>query len=62
MLSSSPNTQQSNTAPLCVCLQYVGDNGPCPVHGKAPAPQPVVYTDDFRLAFALAQKRMMDGV
>ena len=19
---------------LCVCLQYIGDNGPCPVHGK----------------------------
>ena len=19
---------------LCVCLHYIGDNGPCPVHGK----------------------------
>lgn len=19
---------------LCVCLQYIHDNGPCPVHGK----------------------------
>jgi len=19
---------------LCVCLQYIGDNGPCPVHGE----------------------------
>lgn len=22
-----------NDEPLCVCLEYIGDNGPCPVHG-----------------------------
>jgi hypothetical protein len=36
MIVSSPNTQQPHTAPLCVCLQYVGDNGACPIHGAAP--------------------------
>lgn len=20
--------------PMCVCLVYIGDNGPCPVHGE----------------------------
>jgi hypothetical protein len=28
----NPSAQAGATAPLCVCLQYVGDNGPCPVH------------------------------
>jgi hypothetical protein len=42
--SQSPVSQSSDvTAPpncttqleaLCVCLERVGDNGPCPVHGK----------------------------
>jgi hypothetical protein len=22
---------------LCVCLEHIGDNGDCAVHGKAPA-------------------------
>jgi hypothetical protein len=26
--------------PRCVCLEYVGDNGYCPVHGAPPEPKP----------------------
>ena len=25
-----------NTKPQCICLTYIGDNGPCPIHGKPP--------------------------
>jgi len=21
---------------LCICLEHIGDNGPCPVHGRRP--------------------------
>ncbi len=23
----------SNPSPRCICLSYIGDNGPCPMHG-----------------------------
>jgi hypothetical protein len=26
--------------PLCTCLTYIGDNGDCPIHGKAPKSLP----------------------
>jgi hypothetical protein len=64
MIVSSPNTQQSNTAPLCVCLTYVGDNGDCVVHGKAPRrtfnPFPSGDSDNtkgeaFNVLYALAK-------
>jgi hypothetical protein len=38
-LHPQPTTQPPSaqaSAPLCVCLQYVGDNGDCAIHGKAP--------------------------
>ena len=35
MLRAKLIRDQRNKA-LCVCLQYIGDNGPCPVHGPAP--------------------------
>jgi len=25
-----------NTWKTCICLQYIGDNGPCPEHGDPP--------------------------
>jgi hypothetical protein len=28
--------QDERNKKLCVCLQYIGDNGPCPVHGEPP--------------------------
>jgi len=27
-------TQDKRNKKLCVCLERIGDNGPCPVHGK----------------------------
>ena len=27
-------TELNSLEPLCICLQYIGDNGDCPVHGK----------------------------
>lgn len=27
---------EKNPDNLCVCLEHVGDNGPCPVHGNPP--------------------------
>lgn len=29
---------------MCICLQYIGDNGPCPVHG--PGLENRTVTDD----------------
>jgi hypothetical protein len=28
------STSAQASAPLCVCLTYIGDNGDCPVHGS----------------------------
>jgi hypothetical protein len=42
-MQSSPVSPQFDTqrgTPLCICLQYVGDNGDCVVHG----PAPVIWT------------------
>lgn len=35
MLAAKQIRDQRNKQ-LCVCLQYIGDNGDCPIHGKAP--------------------------
>ncbi len=26
--------QSEPDEPLCICIEYIGDNGDCPVHGK----------------------------
>jgi hypothetical protein len=41
ILSPAVSTAQSQPTPLCVCLTYIGDNGPCPVHG-APSKRVIV--------------------
>lgn len=33
LLLQAKIAQDARNKKLCVCLQYIGDNGPCPVHG-----------------------------
>ena len=35
--------------PVCICLQYIGDNGDCPVHGKGFENKPVEKKTDQRV-------------
>jgi hypothetical protein len=32
-LLNAKQIRDARNKALCVCLQYIGDNGPCPVHG-----------------------------
>jgi hypothetical protein len=31
---SKASPAAGNASGACICLEYIGDNGPCPVHGK----------------------------
>lgn len=45
--SISENVKCDTDQPLCVCLEHIGDNGYCPVHGKGFEQDKADYFTDY---------------